>query len=85
MSDPFSAVCHNYIPEFYTGRLCGKKIEQPRRYVSGPNFLSAGTGNQVMKFCGKPATVFFGDHHFSGNDLRKSSDGARNGANLQKI
>ena len=58
VSNSFSAVGHIYIPEFYTGRTpLKKKFKQARLYISVPQtFLSASTGNQLMKFRGTLAT-----------------------------
>ena len=77
MPNSFSAVGHIYIPGFYTGQILLKKFNQARLYSSGPQtFLSAGTGNQPRHYL--EITIS------SGNDLRKSCDVARNGADLQK-
>ena len=52
-----------------------KEFQQARLYINGSQtYLSAGTGNQLMKFRGTPATqiysygwrlALFGNHHFS--------------------
>ena len=78
-------MAHIYIRGFYTGqKLLKKNLTGKTVYQWSPNFLSAGTRNQLMKFRGTPATALFGGFYFSRQRSLKLMRRSSNNADLEK-